>query len=80
MPDQFFMTFPLAECIGKSRAAKHEIGSMVQNGTLIQCGSQRERGHMSHIYVILTTPAIRHTGSMCSDCLLSIDEYVMSVL
>lgn len=38
---------------------------------------RKREGHMSHIYVILMTPAIRHTGSLCSDCLLSTDEYVL---
>lgn len=39
---------------------------------------EREGGNMSHIYVMLVTPAIRHTGSLCSYCLLSADEYALS--
>lgn len=82
LPNQFFMTFPLA--LPWSELQRVEL----QNMRLVPwCKRERwfnaevrERGNMSHIYVMLMTPAIRHTGSLCSDCLLSPDEYVLSVL
>jgi len=75
------MTFPFTlECFEKSWATKHEIGSMVQKECWFSV-EVREREGMSHIYVMLMTPAIRHTGSLCSVlvCVLIVYSLLMNM-
>jgi len=84
LTNQFFMTFSPA--LPGSTLERVEI----RNTKLVPwCRMERWRGVegqrgreycMSHIYVMLVTPAIRRTGSLCSYCLLSADEYVLSEL
>lgn len=74
LPNQFFMTFPPL-CL-----RVHWRESSCKTQDWFHGAKESEGGNMSHIYVILVTSTIRHTGSLCSYCLLSADEYVLSEL
>lgn len=83
LTNQFFMTFPptLPRCaLERVELQNPKLVPWCRRERWFSVEGEREGGNMSHIYVMLVTPPIRHTGSLCSYCLLSYDEYALSEL